>query len=291
MSAAPARSVRPTRGEWIIVGLGIAAFAPALLELAEVWRSTDYLTHGFLVPVVAGFAAVSRRETWRTGVFERDLRGLVLIALALLLTMLGLLADIPSLTGLGVVLAVTGGVFTLRGFSAVRAMAFPLAFLLFMVPPPPAWIDPLILRLQLHVSVAAVEILRVAGFAILRDGNVMVLPGGESLFVDEACSGITSVVTLIPLGVLLAWSTEHTALRRLVLVACIVPAAMIGNLVRVTATVWVAGTHGVAFATSGLLHDWAGVATYVMACGLLLGVAALLRRLVPVETAAGSTAT
>ncbi len=279
MSAAPAGRTGPTPGEWLFVTLGVVAFGPALLELASVWRATDYLSHGFMVPVVAGFLAVGRRGAWQQLAPQRDLKGLALVALALAIATLGLLADVPSWVGLAVVGAAVGVVWTLRGRAGVRVMAFPLAFLVFMVPPPVSWIGPLILRLQLWVSVAAVEILRVAGFAILRDGNVLVLPSGGSLFVDEACSGITSVVTLVPLGVLLAWTTERTPGRRAVLLACILPAAMFGNLVRVTATVWIASMHGVEVATSGLLHEWSGIFTYVLACALLLGVSMLQGRL------------
>ncbi len=283
MSAAPARGPGPSRGsgasatEWLFVGLGAVAFAPALLELAAVWSGTDYLTHGFLVPVVAAFLAAGRRDDWHALPAERDLKGLVCVAGALVATALGMLADVPSWVGIGVVLAAVGAVWTLRGLAGVRVMGFPLFFLVFMIPPPPSWIGPVILSLQLQVSVAAVAILRLAGFAILRDGNVLVLPSGGSLFVDEACSGITSVVTLVPLGLLLAWTTERTAARRAVLIACIVPAAMLGNLARVTATVFVASRYGVEVATSGFLHDWSGVFTYVLACGLLLGVSALQR--------------
>lgn len=275
------RGTGPTTTEWLFVALGVLAFTPALIELAGVWRGTDYLSHGFMVPVVAGFIAVGRREAWAALEPRRDAKGLLLVAAALVLSTLGSLAAVPSWLGLGVVGAAVGAVWTLRGVAGVRVMAFPLAFLVFMVPPPVSWVDPVILWLQLQVSAGAVEILRAAGFAILRDGNVLVLPGGTSLFVDEACSGITSVVTLIPLGILLAWSTERQATRRALLIACVVPAAMFGNLVRVTGTVWAASSHGVEVATSGFLHDWAGIVTYALACGVLLGVSAGMRRVWP----------
>lgn len=281
MSTTPITRTQPTRADWLLLGAGLLAFTPALLDLARVWRATDYLSHGFLVPVVAGFIAHARREAWHALAPGRALSGLAGVVAGLALSGLGLLADVPTATGLGVVLGVVGAVFMVRGAAGVRVMAFPLAYLIFMVPPPPHFIDPIILELQLQVSFVAVETLRLAGFAILRDGNVMVLPGGDSLFVDQACSGITSVVTLVPLGVLLAWSVERAPMRRAVLLACIVPAAMLGNLVRVTATVWAASVVGVDVATSGFVHDWAGVVTYAGACGVLLLVVAAMRSLLP----------
>ena len=35
------------------------------------------------------------------------------------------------------------------------------------------------------------------------------------------------------------------------------------------------------FATEGPLHEWAGVATYVVGCVCLLGVGAFMRRILP----------
>ena len=63
-----------------------------------------------------------------------------------------------------------------------------------------------------------------------------------------------------------------------VLVAAVIPLAMLGNLTRVVATVALADARSVAFATEGPLHDMLGMSTYLIACLGMLGVAAWLRR-------------
>jgi exosortase len=110
---------------------------------------------------------------------------------------------------------------------------------------------------------------------------VLQLASGESLFVAEACSGITSIVTLLPLAVFLAYFTERSLGRRLVLVAAVFPLAMFGNLLRVIGTVIASGYVGVERATGGLVHDSAGLLTYVIGCLALLGVGALMRMMLP----------
>jgi exosortase len=126
-----------------------------------------------------------------------------------------------------------------------------------------------------------VEILQQAGVSIFREGNVLTLPGGQSLFVAEACSGITSLITLLPIGVFIAYFTEAVLWRRLVLVAAVIPIALAGNLLRVIVTVLVSTHFSAEFATQGPLHEWAGVATYVIGCVCLLGVGVLMRRFFP----------
>ena len=107
------------------------------------------------------------------------------------------------------------------------------------------------------------------------------LPDGASLFVADACSGITSVITLLPLGVFLAYFTERTWGRRLILIGAIVPLAMIGNLIRVVGTVIAAQEVGVEAATSGAVHESAGILTYVLGCAALLAVGWVMRLVAP----------
>jgi exosortase len=120
---------------------------------------------------------------------------------------------------------------------------------------------------------------------VIRDGNVMHLESGESLFVAEACSGITSILTLVPLAVFLAYFTQQTFARRALLIASVFPIAMLENLTRVVVTIYVAHAYGSEVATGDLLHNWAGIATYVLGCVALLAVGSAMTRFIPVEKA------
>jgi exosortase len=270
---AGARGLR--RSDWLWLAALAIAFAPALVAQARIWLARDYQSHGFLVPLVAFWMFRAQRR--RLPPACSDSRGLVAIAAALSAYAVGFVAGDATLQGLALVGAVAGTVLRLYGPGGLRRVAFPVAFLLFMIPVPLPVLTPLIVQLQLWVSSAAVEILHAAGFSVLREGNVVLLPGDERLFVDEACSGITSIVTLLPLGVVLAYFTERTALRRLVLVAAVIPFAMLGNLARVLATVAGAQAFGVETVTQGALHDSAGLLTFVFSCLLLIGFGGLLR--------------
>lgn len=263
------------RAELLIVGLLAVAFVPALLALARAWSSADYLTHGFLVPVVAYW--MSRKRGHRLGAPGRDARGALLIGLSALLYAVGLAQGSVSLQGLAVVLAAAGVVALFWGPAGLRRYAIPLSFLLFMVPPPPSLLSPIIVWLQLEVTLTSVNLLQAIGYTVLRQGNVVLLPGGGSLFVADACSGITSIVTLLPLGVMLAYFRAQSRLQGFALVAAVIPVAMIGNLVRVLVTVSAATHFGVERATSGPLHESAGLLTFVLECLVLIGLIPLVR--------------
>jgi len=121
---------------------------------------------------------------------------------------------------------------------------------------------------------------RIHHLPVVGEGNVIHLPD-TSLEVAEACSGITSLVTLTPLAIVLAYFTEPTLVRRLVIIFAVVPAAMLGNLLRVIVTVWAAQRYGAEAATGSWLHESAGALTFALACLALIGLGALMRRFLP----------
>jgi len=265
-------------GERLLLVLVALAFAPVVAELARVWWSVEYYSHGFLVPIVAGWIALRLGRESPDAPVAPDARGWWVLAGAALVYLVGLGGSLLTLQGAALVLAVAGVILRLRGARALRALAFPVAYLLFMVPLPPAWVTPTVVRLQLAVSEAAVAILHWRGFPVAREGNVILLPGDQSLFVAEACSGITSMITLVPLAVFLGYFALTTTRGRVLLTLAVVPLAMLANLVRVVATVLAALAWGAGTATGGALHESAGLATFVATCLLLLATAAGLRR-------------
>ena len=250
--------------DWALIGLVSLVFAPAIAAMAGVWTTLDYYSHGFFVPVVAFW--IFLHDVPRLGAPAHDGRGLIALAAALALLLLGMGVGSVTLQGIGFVGAVAGVTLRLYGPQGLRVLAFPIAFLLFMVPLPPAILSPVIVALQLAVSTVAVDLMHLVGVPVLRDGNVLLLPGGVSLFVAEACSGITSIVTLLPLGVMLAYFTEPRWPHRLAIVAVVIPVAMLGNLLRVVATVWIAEVYGAEHAPEGAFHEMAGIVTFVLAC-------------------------
>jgi exosortase len=266
-----------SRSERVLLVLLALAFVPALLALARVWRSVDYYSHGFLVPLVAGWIA-SREVALRGDAVARDRAGIAAVAGALVLHAAGIAVGDVLLEGLALVLAVAGVLVWRFGRARLRALALPLTLLLCAVPLPGEWLTPLIVRLQLVVSAAAVRVLGWMGSDVVREGNVLLLPGGQSLFVAEACSGITSIVTLVPLALVLGTLTLKGSRARALLVLAVIPVAVLCNLLRVIATVQAAQRLGVARATGSMLHDVAGLLTFLLACAALIGLGAWLGR-------------
>ena len=113
---------------------------------------------------------------------------------------------------------------------------------------------------------------------MLGDGNQIVVPG-HTLFVSDACSGLTSIVTLLPVACILAYFVARGVWRRAVVVASVVPLTMAANVIRVVATVKLVSVIGIE-AAQGVLHESFGIATYAFGTVALVGVARQHRLLV-----------
>jgi exosortase len=278
LSESSAASLRlDANDKLLLVGL-FAVLGVVLVALGRTWWHSDHMSHGFFVPVVSGFVAYGRARELEALPVQPDRRGLIALAVALTLALGGFLGASMTIAGLGVVGCVTSLVWLRRGWAWVTALAFPLAFLLFMVPPPEEWHRPLVVWLQELASVGSVTVLYQLGVPVYLDGYIIQMAGDLQVEVAEACSGATSLYTLTALGVLVAFLSLTRRRTRLILIALVLPAALIGNLARVVTTVLLCLRIGLEPATSGWIHTALGLSTYVVALGLILLADAGLRR-------------
>lgn len=130
-----------------------------------------------------------------------------------------------------VCLTAAGGFFFF-GWEWMKAAAFPMAFLVFMVPLPDGVADYLEeLSKQGSAEVASL-LFTITGTPVLRDDNIFQLPG-ISIEVARECSGIRSSYVLLITSILASYLFLRTPWRRFVLVAAIIPLGLIRNGLRI----------------------------------------------------------
>jgi exosortase len=133
--------------------------------------------------------------------------------------------------------------------------------------------------LQLVAADAATEALYLLRIPALREGNIIHLANTQ-LFVEEACSGLRSLMALFTLGVIFAYFFRKSLLERVIIVFSAIPIAIFVNAFRVALT-GVLTHHLGEEAAGGWIHRTEGVFTFAIAFLLLLGEAWLLSRLFP----------
>jgi exosortase len=154
-------------------------------------------------------------------------------------------------------------------------VAFPLGFLLFMIPLPATVFYAITFPLQSFAASQAATILEWIGIPVLLDGNVIHL-SQLSLGVTEACSGIRSLISLLAGAAAWAYLAMPGGWVAVLFVASAIPVTIIANIARVVLTGIIGQQWGVEYA-SGFFHEFAGWGIYLFAFGCLFGIHALIR--------------
>lgn len=213
----------------------ILGYLPVLARLVAQWNNDEDMGHGFFVPIVALYVAWLNKDRFDWQARRTNPLGLAVVAFSALQLYIGTLGAELFLARTAFLEAVFGSVLYLGGFAAVRAFAFPMFLLCFMVPIPGVVYNQITFPLQLLASQIAAAILEIFGVPVLRDGNVLELPS-QRLSVVEACSGIRSLLSLSFLSLVYGYFFDRRRWMRTVLFLSTVPIAIAANAGRVTLT-------------------------------------------------------
>lgn len=145
------------------------------------------------------------------------------------------------------------GAFYLLGRKWLAVVAFPAAFLLFLIPLPDAVVDRAE-HLLMAFSADAVDLLyAVAGIPYLRDDQVFQLPG-ITLRIAQECSGIRSSWVLVITSLVAAYLFLRSPWRRALLVALVIPLGILRNGFRVLVLGWLCVHQGPHMIDSDIHH-------------------------------------
>src|SRR5215468_11511513 len=254
----------------IFLALLATLYAGILRDLARQWWDDPNYTHGFLVPLFSGFVVWQRRKQLAALSSSGSWMGLPVLLVGVGMLLLGDLAAENFLMRSSLIV-VLGGLAPFHfGRDSFRVIAFPLLFLLFMVPLPATLFYAIAFPLQSLAARNAAWTLDALGVPVLLDGNVIQL-SQISLGVTEACSGIRSLISLLAVAVAWAALTLPGIWAMLGLVASVVPITVLANAGRVVMTGLIGQRFGVEYA-QGFYHTFSGWAIFVFAFACLLGV-------------------
>ena len=242
--------------------LGIAALLiPTLLSLATRHWSISSGAHGPLI-LISGTWLIWRERHWLR--FQPG--GIGQAWLLMLVPLLPLYAFGRGFQLLGTESAALYAMLVLLGFyywgpAAMRRLWFAVLYLAFLIKPPYGVVAELTQPLKIALSELSVDLLHALGYPIGQSG-VLIQIAQYELMVEQACAGLSSLVTLFALGLLYIHLTRPPGrMHAILLLAAIVPIAMVANLLRVIILVLLTYHAGDAVAQS-VAHDAAGVVTF-----------------------------
>jgi len=253
-----------------LLGSFLFLYRDVISKLVHDWSIDENYSHGFLVIPVALYLAWERRHRFAAANRQPMLLGLTVAVMGTAMLLAGILGAEVFTTEVSMLATIAGSLLFLFGWSHLRVMFFPIAFLMLMIPLPAIIFNQITFPLQLLASRFGESALVVAGIPVLREGNVIQL-SNTSLAVAEACSGIRSLISLLTLGIVYGYFADSRVWVRWVIAMATVPVAIITNGLRVAGTGVGAHYFGPAVA-EGFFHEFSGWLIFISAFLILLAV-------------------
>jgi len=150
----------------------------------------------------------------------------------------------------------------LIGWPPLRAMWFPIGYVLFIFPPPDTVVAMMTQPLKIGISQTAIDLLYQCGYPIAGSG-VMIIIGQYQLLIAAACAGLNSLISLSAIGLFYVYIRHNANWRyALLLMLAIVPVAILANFIRVLALILITHYFGDE-AAQGFLHTFSGITMFL----------------------------
>ena len=263
--------------------VGISSFnfgttKPSLFEwLYNAWDTPAMdCEHGKLIPLAVAILFWIKRRDLAASITGVWWPGLIAVGLALLIHILGFLAQQPRVSMIALFLGLYGMIGLVWGWRTMWASTFPMVLFAFCLPLGNfAQIVTLPLRM-VSVKLTWMVCHGVLDIDVLQRGTVLSDPSGKYDYdVAAACSGIRSFVALLAVTTIFAMLSLRSVWRRALMLLTTVPLVIICNVLRLTVVVLIGRAYGQA--EGSWVHDWFGYVTYLVAIVALLGVAHWLK--------------
>lgn len=218
----------------VLAAAVIALFRDPLQSMTAIWLTSSAYHHGALVAPISAWL-ILRREDWRYASPGADNLGVLILAAASALLLLGRAAGVDLISHAALVIAIIGCVVCAFGRTLTARWAFPLAFLFFMVP----FGEELTPTLQGWASAVLAAALNLSGVETLRDGFMLTTAAGR-FEVAASCAGLRFLLASAMISSLVAYLAFADWRKRAALIALALIAAILANWLRAYVIVVVA---------------------------------------------------
>lgn len=249
----------------------VLLYAPTVRWLVDRWTmSVWHNAHGMLIPVAVAYFAWQELRPLRHVPRHANPWGALFLLPALAMHVLDTGMHTQILSAASIVVALPGLSLLFLGTRRTSAIAFPLLFMVFMLPLPLALTESVHLLLRQIATTATAGLIPLMGITIYPEGTSLHLREGV-LFVGDACSGFSTLYASCAVAALAAYSCNHWQ-RRVLALAAAVPLAIAANIVRVVLLVLSVRWMGME-ALGTWIHPASGMLTFMLALPAILWLA------------------
>ena len=257
---------------WLRLGVAslaiVAVYIPMFLLLAEDWVSSPRLSHGFAIPLIAGYLVWKRSREMRGIAPVPSWGGLPVVLGGLVLYAGGMLGGEPFLAFVSFLFTLLGALLFLGGTRVAKEFLPGIGYLAFMIPIPYVALKGLTDQARLLDATVTAAVLPWLGVPVFQEGFLLHLPNITLVVADE-CSSIPAIAALLALGAAYGYVKGRSPLICMTLLVSAVPLGIASNLIRITTTAGAAYYLG-PIALNNFIHLWSGTTVFLMTLGALM---------------------
>lgn len=251
---------------WLVVAIGSAYvlwFWPLIRSLPGTWLSGDgYYSHGFLIPFLSAYIVWKAWPRIRERKVSAGYLAIPFLVVSLFAVHIANKTDIRLIQSIGLIASLLCGVWFVLGWQWLKALFWPITYLLFAMPVWTMAIDSYTYPLQRISTRVAVQILEWTGFAPLREGETIIRLNRFVLDVDVPCSGFKLLLAVTAFVVLFVLIGRLRWYANVFLMALAVPLCLVINGLRIALVGMVGEQYG---REAGLaFHDYSGYITLAL---------------------------
>jgi len=248
--------------------LKLYAGLPIMVWAWEHWVPRMNQEYCRLVIPIAIVLVWYHRKKIRASHKEGSNWGLAFIAAGFVLVLLGTRAQQPRITMLAIPLLIFGIILFLWGRRVARILAFPIGFLVFMIPV--GALQQTSFRLQFLITGAINALSPLIGIKLNTVGTTLSpLDNSWGFDIAEGCSGIRSLVAIIMLTAIYTHIFERVWWKKAVLLASSIFFAIVANVGRIFTIILIAKL-GYPQLAGGIYHEYSGFISFPIALGAML---------------------
>lgn len=263
---------------WLVLAAFLVVAVPTFYRLGiQVW-SKEIGAHGPIV-LATGAWLLGRRfpSMIAHGKSGNAVIAFAVGALSLAIYVFGRAYDLVSLETAGIYGFGLATLYNWVGLAAMLKNWFPIFYLGLLLPIPGWLLDEFTSPLKLLVSFLSASIVLPFGIPLVQEGVTMTV-GPYQLLVEDACSGLNSLIGLISITLFYIYLLRNASWKySAVLLFLIIPIAIAANVIRIVFLILLTYFFGDAVG-QGFLHVSAGLFLFALSLLLMFALDSVLSR-------------
>ena len=254
---------------WLVAALVLLLYIPVLAETIPYWLAQETYSFCILIGPISLALIILLHQQVRGTTKSPSVLGFWVAVVGVVIEWAGWYLRVRFIAMAALPVVISGAVIALHGMPLWRKRRVPLAFRLFAAPIPEPVLTPTDVMAQRISTIGAQWIMQFLGFAIVREGSVLQVPG-MALNVAEACSGFKKLIAFFCFAVLYGWFFNLPRGKWILLIIVSFPIALAANIIRIAGLVALATWFGAH--VEAVAHEYADYFVIALSCVLFVSV-------------------